>query len=233
MKIVETLAKTALKPSALYYADDLAARYPALAPLGEPLAQAAQWACDTHRAGGVVLVCGNGGSAADSDHIVGELVKGFVLPRPIPALDRARLAGALPDDPARAARLADGLQQGVAAIALTQHAALVTAVANDGDASLIFAQQVYAYGKEGDVLLAISTSGNSENIVNALAVARAIGVGTIGLTGARSCRMDPLCDIVLKAPATATPLIQELHLPLYHAFCLMVEEDLFGGVDAA
>ncbi len=176
-----------------------------------------------------MLLCGNGGSAADSEHIVGELAKGFRLPRVISHTDADRLrdaSGLAPDD-ARA--LAAQLQRGVAAISLAGHPALASAIGNDTAGHMAFAQQVYVFGRPGDVLLGISTSGNAANVVQALGVARAFGLTTLGLTGSRPARMDALCDLLIKVPATETHTIQEYHLPVYHTICLMVEEQLFGG----
>ena len=207
--------------------DELLARCPALAPLTAEITRASAAICACHRAGGKVLVCGNGGSAADSEHIVGELVKGFLLPRTLPAADADRLSAHADDDTGRT--LAARLQRGVAAISLTGHPSLATAIHNDSGGELVFAQQVYVYGRPGDILLAISTSGNSANVLHALTVARAFGLTTVGLTGSLTCRMDALCDIPLKVPAQETHKIQELHLPVYHTICLMVEQELFGG----
>lgn len=218
-----------LRPDTLRHLDELFARCPALLPLGAEITRAAAAVCACHRAEGKVLVCGNGGSAADSEHIVGELVKGFVLPRRVPPADAARLRAT---DPARGPGLADRLQRGVAAISLTGHPALATAVDNDTGRQLVFAQQVYVYGRPGDLLVALSTSGNSGNVLHALAVARAFGLTTLGLTGSRPCGMDGLCDILLKAPEHQTHKVQELHLPIYHTVCLLVEQELFGGPDA-
>ena len=185
------------------------------------MTRAVEAICDCHRAGGKVLVCGNGGSAADAEHIVGELVKQFKLPRAI-SPEHAQLLA--PMD----AALSQKLQRGVAAISLVSQSALTSAIANDTDATMIFAQQVYVYGKPGDVVWGISTSGNSKNVVRALEVAKTFGMTTIGFNGANSADMDALCDILLKAPETETYKIQELHLPLYHAICMTVESELFG-----
>lgn len=180
---------------------------------------------DAFAAGHRLYTCGNGGSAADADHIVGELVKGFMLKRPLPATDREALitqhgeAGQL---------LADQLQGGLPAIALTAHTALSTAFANDVAPELVFAQQVHAYGQPGDVLLGISTSGNSANVLHALRVARTRGVHTIGLTGESGGQMPPLCDVCIRVPYTSTPRIQERHLPIYHALCIAVENRFFS-----
>ena len=183
--------------------------------------------CQCHQNGGKVLLCGNGGSAADCEHIVGELAKSFELPRVLPATDRAKLR-ALGDD---ADALGAQLQRGVAALALTGHAPLATATQNDSnDAGLTFAQQVYVYGKPGDLLIAISTSGHSRNVLMALQTARAFGLSTLGLSGQSGGAMQPWCDLLLCAPAREPFRVQELHLPLYHTICLAVEAQLFGEI---
>ncbi len=191
------------------------------------LASITEAICACHRAGGRVLVCGNGGSAADSEHIVGELAKGFVLRRALPAADAARLRGGTGLAADEGVELAEKLQQGVAAISLTGHPALASAIDNDIGRQMVFAQQVYVYGRRGDVLIGLSTSGNAGNVVRALAVGRAFGLTTVGLTGSRPGRMDALCHLLLKVPAAETHKIQELHLPAYHTICLMVEQELF------
>jgi D-sedoheptulose 7-phosphate isomerase len=174
---------------------------------------------------GALLVCGNGGSAADSEHIVGELMKGFALPRPVPDDVRGRLSDA---DPVGGDGLADRLQGALRAISLVSQTSLATAIANDGDADMVFAQQVYGYGRPGDALLAISTSGSSRNVVNALRVARAQGLCTVGLTGRSGGAMQALCDVAICVPYDDTPTIQERHLAIYHALCLALELRFFG-----
>jgi D-sedoheptulose 7-phosphate isomerase len=218
-----------LHPDAVRHLDEVLSRCPALRDLRAGLEAAAATICACHRAGGKVLVCGNGGSAADSEHIVGELAKGFRLPRALPAPDVARLraVAGLPGD--EGAELSKSLQQGVAAIALTGHPSLASAIDNDLGRHLVFAQQVYVFGRPGDVLIALSTSGNSANVIRALAVARAFGLTTIGLTGSAPAGIDALSDILLKVAARETHEVQELHLPAYHAICLMVEQELFGA----
>lgn len=196
-------------------------RYPALDALRTPVVDAVAMICACHRAGGKILVCGNGGSAADAEHIVGELVKEFKLPRAVTAEDALLLEAINPV-------LAEKLQRGVAALSLVSQTSLTTAIANDTDATMIFAQQVYSYGTSRDIVWGISTSGNSRNVVHALQVARAFGMQTIGLNGLHKGAMDEYSDVLLKVPETETYKIQELHLPVYHAICMMVEEDLFG-----
>ena len=167
-----------------------------------------------------ILMCGNGGSAADSEHIVGELMKGFKLPR---KLDEEELAP-FGEHTALAARL----QKGIQAVSLNSHTALMTAIGNDNGYDMVFAQQVYALGREGDVLIAMTTSGNSANAVNAAITAKARGMKVIGITGAAASRLSALCDVCLCLPERETYRIQELTLPVYHALCAMLEEALYG-----
>lgn len=201
-------------------------RYPVLLPCREDIAASAQRIGDTFARGGKLLIAGNGGSAADAEHIVGELMKSFVLPRPLDAALTERMRAI---DPQRGDILAKHLQQGLPAIALDGHPALSTAFQNDCQPQLVFAQQVIGYGREGDALLAISTSGNSENVLYAAIAAKAKGMAVIGLTGARESRLSALADICIRVPATETYQVQELHLPVYHALCMMWEKRFFGA----
>lgn len=205
--------------------EDMLARYPALADLRDQIAKAAEIIVACYNAKGKVLACGNGGSAADSEHIIGELMKGFVLRRPVPNDDAEKLRAAGFED---WRKLAKNLQSGIPAVSLTGHVSLSTAILNDNDPFMTFAQQAYALGQPGDVLIGMSTSGNSRNVINALKVARAFGLSTIGFTGGSPCAMDGLCDAIIKVPSTETFKIQEYHLPVYHVICLMVEEEVFG-----
>lgn len=204
---------------------DLVNRYPLLAKQAGPIAGAAETLVECYRAGGKILVCGNGGSAADAEHMVGELMKGFRLPRPLPedVVSRLRQAGLADWE-----HLAKKLQEGVPALSLVGHPPLATAILNDTDPYLVFAQQVYVLGRPGDVVVGFSTSGNSRNVVSALEVARVFGLRTIGLCGQRISQMDEVCDCVIHAPETETHKVQELHLPIYHSLCLAVEEEVFG-----
>ena len=178
----------------------------------------------TFRAGGKLLICGNGGSAADSDHMVGELMKGFEHKRPIPPELRKRLTGINAD---RGAYLAARLQGALPAISLSAHSALSTAISNDTAGDMVYAQQVLGYGHSGDALIGISTSGNSANVLNALQVARALDVHTIGLTGQSGGALPTLCDVTICVPSTRTLEIQERHLAIYHTLCLMLEQEFF------
>lgn len=175
--------------------------------------------------GGKLLVCGNGGSAADSDHIVGELMKSFLLHRPLPKEFRSKLAEIGGKE---GKNCAEHLQGALPAISLVQHNALQSAFANDVEADLTFAQEVIGYGKKGDILLALSTSGNSKNIIYALYAAKAVGLSVIGMTGKSGGRLARLCDVAVCVPETETFLVQELHLPVYHTLCAMLEERFWG-----
>lgn len=200
-------------------------RYPVLLPCREDIAACAERIGDTFARGGKLLIAGNGGSAADAEHIVGELMKSFVLPRPLDAALTERMRAI---DPQRGDVLAKNLQQGLPAIALDGHPALSTAFQNDCQPQLVFAQQVMGYGREGDALLAISTSGNSENVLYAAIAAKARGMVVIGLTGERESRLSALSDVCIRVPATETYQVQELHLPVYHALCMIWEKRFFG-----
>ena len=171
-----------------------------------------------------LLVCGNGGSAADTEHIVGEMMKGFCLPRQLSDTDKAQLASVAGDD---AILLGTKLQYGLAALSLVSHSALITAAANDQDGQLIFAQQVWGLGQAGDILLAISTSGNSRNVLLAAKTARAKNMLVIGLTGATGGKLAGLCDIKIGVPSDNVAQIQEMHLPIYHHICASVEAHFF------
>ena len=204
----------------------LTERYPSLKIVREDIASAYLVMEECFENGGKLLVCGNGGSAADSEHIVGELMKGFKLPRKIDAGFAQRLVEANSE---MGAVLAENLQGALPAIALDGHFALSTAYMNDCEPLLCFAQQVNGFGRDGDVLLGISTSGNSQNVLYAAAAARAKGMKVIGLTGERDSRLSAFADVCVKAPSQETYMIQELHLPVYHCWCLMLEDRFFGA----
>lgn len=205
---------------------DLRRRHPELAECLPDLEKATGALIQTYRQGGKLLVCGNGGSAADCEHIVGELMKGYWLPRPLPAELRQRFMQAWPE---QGQTLADHLQGALPAISLASHTALMTAFNNDVDPEMIFAQQVYGYGRPGDFLLGLSTSGNSRNVLNALRVGRVQGLVTVGLSGRGGGAMNSVCDILIRAPYDRTPDIQECHLAIYHALCGLVEQEFFAG----
>lgn len=209
------------------YLDDLIERYPCLKECKESIKQSFDLLLECFESGHKLLVAGNGGSCADSEHIVGELMKGFRLPRKCTEEFAEKLKEI---DLVRGKELADKLQGGLPAIALTGHQGMNTAFINDVENGGLFtyAQQVYGYGKKGDVLLGISTSGNSKNVMNAVVVAKASGIKVIGLTGAKGGELAGSADVAIKVPETETYKIQELHLPVYHCLCLMLEERFFG-----
>ncbi len=204
--------------------DELIMRYPKLKPNKEAIAKAYTLMRSAYDRGGKLLVAGNGGSAADSEHIVGELMKGFTRRRPVDTDFRAKLIEA---DRDRGAKIADRLQGALPAIALTGHTALSTAYSNDVDGELVFAQQLYGYGCEGDVFLALSTSGNSRNVLAAVTVAKAKDIKVIALTGGTGGRLKQAADCAIVVDGHETYKIQELHLPIYHALCRMLEETWF------
>ncbi|WP_442855595.1 D-sedoheptulose-7-phosphate isomerase [Clostridium sp. Marseille-P2415] len=206
------------------YLEELMERYPVLERVKPQIREAYEILAACYESGGKLLIAGNGGSCADAEHIVGELMKGFVKRRAVSADFAKRLMEA---DPERGKELAEKLQGGLPAIALTGHPGLSTAYLNDVDGEMIYAQQTYGYGRKGDVFLGISTSGNSKNIMYALTAAKAIGMKTIGLTGKDGGLLKRAADVAIVVPETETFKIQELHLPVYHALCLMLEERFF------
>ena len=205
--------------------DELLERYPQLTVCKEAIMQAFSLLSHCFRNNGKLLICGNGGSAADAEHIVGELMKGFKSPRKLDCECQEKLKDI---DKALGGRLAEHLQKALPAIALDGHPALSTAYMNDCEPLMCFAQQVNGYGREGDVLLGISTSGNSQNVIYATVTAKAKGMKVIGLTGAKDSKLSELADVCIQVPETETYKIQELHLPIYHCLCLMLEEEFFG-----
>ena len=198
--------------------------HPDLSFLQEELLKTFQLLSDTFRAGGKLLICGNGGSSADSEHIVGELMKGFLLKRP---LSIGKKGGFSELFGAEGAAIADALQGALPTISLSTHTALNTAFANDVEPSLIFAQQVLGYAQRGDVLLGISTSGNSKNVCAAAMTARVCGAKVIALTGQGGGQLVKLADRALMAPDTRTFRVQEYHLAIYHYLCAAIESELF------
>ena len=200
-------------------------RYPELSAVKKEISEAYQILENCYAKEGKLLAAGNGGSAADAEHIVGELMKGFKLPRKTEAGFADKL---VKENEELGTVLAESLQGALPAIALDGHPALSTAYMNDCEPLLCFAQQVNGYGKSGDVFLGISTSGNSKNVLYAATTAHAKGMKVIGLTGAKSSKLEQMSDVCIKVPQTETYMIQELHLPVYHCLCLMLEERFFG-----
>ena len=205
--------------------EELLTRYPTLESCRAEIEQAADMMLATYQNGGKILVCGNGGSCADSDHIVGELMKGFLLLRKMNDEQQATFRKALGED---AENLIEKLQCGIPAISLPAQSAVLSAFANDVDAELMYAQLVFGYAKEHDLLIGLSTSGNSKNVVAAAKVAKAMGIATLALTGERESKLSALCDCTVRVPETETFKVQELHLPVYHYLCATLEARLFG-----
>ncbi len=200
-------------------------KYPDLIACAQEIRKAYVMLEKCFAAGKKLLLCGNGGSAADSEHIVGELMKGYFLKRSLPVELRAKL---LAQYPAEGVYLADHLQGALPAISLVSQTSLMTAFINDVAADMVYAQQVYGYGAAGDVLLGLSTSGNSANVLNAIKVGRTLGLHTLGLTGAQGGAMADLCEVAIRVPWQATPDIQESHRAIYHALCGQLEEHFFS-----
>ena len=205
--------------------DLLIKRYPVLGSCREKIIRAYLIMEKCYEHDGKLLIAGNGGSAADSEHIAGELMKRFKLPRTVPHEFAEKLKAV---DPVRGQELAKNLERGLMAIPLVAHEALSTAYINDVDGLGVFAQQLYGFGRPVDVFLGISTSGNSKNVMCATVVARALGMKVIGLTGAKGGELAEVADVAVKVPETETYMIQELHLPVYHCWCLMLEDRFFG-----
>lgn len=198
-------------------------RIPQLIPCRENILSAYSIMTKCYEQSGKILVCGNGGSQADSDHIVGELMKGFLLKRPVGSEIRSSLEALYEDGN----YLSSHLQGALPAISLGNHTALNSAYGNDVAADMIFAQQVFGYARENDVVLALSTSGNSKSVVNAVKIAKAMGVKTVGISGETGGQLKSYCDCLICVPETETFLIQELTLPTYHALCAMLELQFF------
>jgi phosphoheptose isomerase len=205
----------------------LIGNYPVLDACKEDISRAFELLKSVYENKGIILACGNGGSAADAEHMVGEMMKTFNLERPLPQNLKQKLTRDFGND---GKFLADRLQRSLTAISLVSQTSLTTAIGNDISADLIFAQQVMGYGKQGDVLFAITTSGNSKNILNAVYTAKVMGLKVIGLTGRTGGKMKTHCDVSICVPADETPRIQELHIPVYHTLCAMLEDHFFGAV---
>lgn len=201
---------------------EMLVHYPILQDL--PIQQAMDVLLECYDQGGKILTCGNGGSAADAEHIVGELMKGFRHKRPLSQSEQSAfwVYGKEGEN------IAGHLQKGIPAIALNSQTSLLTAVGNDTSFDLVFAQQVYGYGKAGDVLIAMTTSGSSQNVVYAAITAKTLGMRVIGITGKQSGALGSICDVCLAIPAAETYRVQELTLPVYHALCAMLEHEIFG-----
>jgi D-sedoheptulose 7-phosphate isomerase len=205
--------------------DQLCERYPALSGLRNTIAEAAGMIINCYTRGGKLLICGNGGSSSDADHFTAELMKSFESGRPLDESLKKRfheISGT------RGIYLGEKLEHGLPAISLPSNTALATAISNDIDPSLIFAQQVIGYGEEGDVLIGISTSGNSQNIVDACITAKTLNLNVIGISGKTGGKMKHYCDLLVNVPETRTAWVQELHLPVLHVICIIVENHFYN-----
>lgn len=214
-----------LEPRLNKHVNLLLERYPTLFAVKEDIINAYLIVEECYEHDGKLLIAGNGGSAADSEHIAGELMKRFKTPRSVTDEFAEKLKRI---DSVRGENLAKNLERGLMAIPLVAHEALSTAYINDVDGIGVFAQQLFGFGRSGDVFLGISTSGDSKNVMDATVVARALGIKVIGLTGAKGGELASVADVAVKVPETETYMIQELHLPVYHCWCLMLEDKFFG-----
>ena len=203
-------------------------RYPCLEQVRQSIVSSFELIRDCYENGGKLLIAGNGGSCSDAEHIVGELMKGFVLRRHLSEIVCEALENV---DPVMGKELADSLQGGLPAIALSSHTGLNTAFLNDVNGEMMYAQQLNSLGRTGDVFLGITTSGNAKNVQYAAVTAKAKGMKVIGLTGKTGGAMNELADVNMIMPANETYQIQELHLPVYHCLCLMLEEHFFGSYE--
>lgn len=214
-----------MKNSSKEILNRLVIRFPELKELDNNIEYAVNLISDCYKNRGKVLVCGNGGSASDSEHIVGELMKGFLLPRKLENKDQDKLKEIFPDT---ADYLIDNLQQALPTISLVSQTALQTAFANDNAPDLSFAQQVLGYGNKNDILISISTSGNSKNVLYASQIAKFKEMKVISLTGSTGGKLKDLSDIIINVPSDETFIIQEYHLPVYHVICACLENEFFG-----
>ena len=214
-----------LEPRIQQHLDTLIKRYPVLDVCREDIEKAYLILEECYISDHKLLIAGNGGSAADAEHIAGELMKRFRVKRPCPSEFAEKLKRI---DSDRGENLAKNLERGLMAIPLVAHEALTTAYINDVDALGVFAQQLYGFGRESDVFLGISTSGNSKNVMSATVVARALGIKVIGMTGESGGELARVSNVCIRVPENETHKVQELHLPVYHCLCLMLEDRFFG-----
>ena len=198
-------------------------KYPALSRCKANILEAFHLLKETYKNGGKVLVCGNGGSAADSEHIVGELMKSFMIKRKLPGAMRDKLAAVSPDG----YFIGENLEGALPAISLVSQSSLISAFSNDVSSDMVFAQQVYGYAKPGDCLIGLSTSGNAKNVIYAAYTAKAMNMKTIAITGQSGGDLKEICDVTINVPSQSTPEIQEYHLPIYHTLCMMIEREFF------
>ena len=205
--------------------ESLSGRYPQLATVMNLISAGAGMMISCYSNGGKILLCGNGGSSSDAEHVTGELMKSFEIKRPLDDSLKERLEEV---GGAQGKMLGSKLEHGLPAICLSSQTALTSAIANDIGNDMVYAQQLIGYGNENDILIAISTSGNSPNVVNACITAKALNMNVIGLTGESGGKMKPFCDILITVPDSNTALVQELHLPVLHTLCQLIENHFYG-----
>ncbi len=203
--------------------NELINRYPKLEPICDNIKYAIDLMEETYKQGGKIMVCGNGGSCSDSDHIVGELMKGFLSLRPLEDCEKDMFNG-ICENPELFTK---NLQRAIPAISIPAQAAVLSAFCNDVEPELMYAQLVFGYGTDKDLLICLSTSGNSKNVVNAAVAAKAKDMKTVGMTGMKESKLSEICDCIIKAPETETYKVQEYHLPIYHVLCAELEKRLF------
>lgn len=206
--------------------DDMIVRYTELNDIKSDIFNAYKLIANAYENKGRLLVAGNGGSAADAEHIVGEMMKGFLLRRPLDD-DIKTALNKVSDE--LGSNLGESLQMAMPAIALTGHDALSSAFANDVDPAMVFAQQVLGYGDGNSVYMGLSTSGNASNVVYGAVIAKALGMKVIGMTGSDGGKLKDYCDVIIRVPSSETFIVQEYHLPVYHTLCAMAEEYFFGN----
>ena len=209
-----------------YNENSLYERFPSLCECKNEIETVVSMMLDTYKKGGKILLCGNGGSCADCDHIVGELMKSFMYERKPDDEFVSKLCGVFGEETGKVAAC---LQTGIPAISLPSQTAVLSAYLNDVEPEYVYAQLVYGYAKENDMLIGLSTSGNSKNVVNAVKVAKAMGIRTASITGMMESKLSSLCDVCVRVPETETYKVQELTLPVYHHLCAFIEKTLFGG----
>ena len=205
--------------------NELIKRYPALEECRDSIEKLLNMMHETYKSGGKILLCGNGGSCADCDHIAGELLKGFMSKRKMNEADTLKFKSVSEGD---YMNYAEKLQYGIPAVSLTSHSGVISAFANDVDPELVYAQQVWTLASENDLLIGLSTSGNSKNVITAMVTAKAKNIRVAGLCGKKACKMDDYADAVVHAPEEETYKVQELHLPIYHYLCAELERMVFG-----
>lgn len=214
-----------MKKKSQFYINELISRYPVLKDLEINIKEAIKLLRFSSENNGKYLICGNGGSSSDSDHMVGELMKSFNIKRQLGKDFAKKLQKKFPND---SDFLINNLEKGIPALSLSSHVALLTAFSNDVNSELVFAQQVLGYGKKNDVLISISTSGKSKNIIYAAKIAKVMGINVISLTGKNGGELKDVSDVIINVPEVETYKVQELHLPIYHVLCLVLENELFG-----